>query len=102
MKRYQNVLTMLTALNLKGMNKNMDFLITEAEAHKHSYLGFLNSLLTAELDDRHERRYRRNITQAHFPVTKNLDDFEYARVKGITKTEASQLLDFSFIDRLDL
>ena len=99
MKSYQNVLTMLTALNLKGMSKDMDSLITEAETHKHSYLSFLTSLLTAELDDRHDRRYRRNLTQAHFPVTKKLDAFEYARVNGITKTEVSQLLDFSFIDK---
>ncbi len=99
MKSYQNTLNMLSSLNLKGMSKNMDSLITEAETHKHSYLGFLTSLLTTELEDRHERRYKRNLTQAHFPVVKKLEEFEYPRVKGITKSELSQLLDFSFIDK---
>jgi len=51
------------------------------------------------LANRAERRYRRNIAAAHFPVIKKLEDFEFGRVKGITKTEVSQLQDFSWIDK---
>jgi DNA replication protein DnaC len=99
MKSYQNVLNMLAGLKLKGVQSNLDELISEAETQKQSFLGFINQMLLLEIEDRAERRYRRNITAAHFPVLKNLADFDYGRVKGITKSEVSRLLDFSWIDK---
>jgi len=99
MKAYQHVITLLTALKLKGIQVKLDELITEAESQKQSFLGFLNQLLLTELSDRAERRYRRNIAAAHFPVIKKLSDFEFGRVKGITKTAVSQLQDFTWIDK---
>jgi len=99
MKSYQNVSSMLTALKLKGIQLKIDELISEAETQKQSFLGFLNQILLCEIEDRAERRYRRNITAAHFPVPKNLIDFEYGRVQGITKSQVVQLQDFSWIDK---
>jgi len=99
MKAYQNVINLLIALKLKGIQVKLDELITEAETQKQSFLSFLHQLLLTELSDRAERRYRRNIAAAHFPVIKKLEDFEFGRVKGITKTVVSQLGDFSWIDK---
>ena len=99
MKAYQNVINLLIALKLRGIQSKLDELITEAETQKQSFLSFLHQLLLTELADRAERRYRRNIAAAHFPVIKKLKDFEFGRVKGITKTEVSQLQDFSWIDK---
>jgi DNA replication protein DnaC len=99
MKAYQHVITLLSALKLRGIQSKLDELITEAEAQKQSFLGFLTQLLLTELADRAERRYRRNIAAAHFPVIKKLSDFEFGRVKGITKTAVSQLQDFTWIDK---
>ena len=99
MKSYQNVLNMLSGLKLRGVKSRLDELISEAETQKQSFLGFLNQMLLSEIEDRAERRYKRNITAAHFPVVKYLSDFEYGRVDGITKSEVSQLLDFSWIDK---
>ena len=99
MKAYQNVINLLVALKLKGIQAKLDELITEAEAQKLSFLSFLHHLLQAELVDRTERRYRRNIAGAHFPVMKKLEDFEFGRVKGITKSVVSQLMDFTWIDK---
>lgn len=99
MKAYQHVITLISALKLRGIQSKLDELITEAEAQKQSFLGFLTQLLLTELADRAERRYRRNIAAAHFPVIKKLSDFEFGRVKGITKTAVSQLQDFTWIDK---
>jgi DNA replication protein DnaC len=71
----------------------------EAETQKQSFLGFLNQLLLCEIEDRAERRYRRNIAAAHFPFVKTLEDFEYGRVMGITKSEVARLQDFCWIDK---
>ena len=99
MKSYKDVLVQLKILKLYGVEFHLDGLITEAETTKQSYLGFLHQLLKSELDNRSERRYRRNITAAHFPVIKKVQGFDFNRVKGITKTQVSQLIDFSWIDK---
>ncbi len=98
MKTYEHTLVLLNGLKLKGIMKRIDEEINDAESQKASYLTFLNSLLQAEIADRTERRLRRNMTAAHFPVEKTLEGFEFGRVKGITKSEVSQLLDFHWLD----
>ena len=55
-------------------------------------------MLDAEIKDRAERRLKRNMTGAHFPVIKRLEEFKHGRIKGITKTQISSLLDFRWID----
>ncbi len=99
MKAYTDVLAQLQTLRLRGVTSGLDELITEAETQKQSYLGFLYQLLNRELSDRAERKYRRSITAAHFPVKKSIDEFKFGKVKGISKTRVSQLLDFSWIDK---
>jgi DNA replication protein DnaC len=98
MKAYEQVLTLLETLQLRGIRKRIDEEVNEAESQKMSYVGFLNSLLRVELADRTERRLRRNMAAAHFPILKTLEGFEFGRVKGVTKSEVSQLLDFRWID----
>lgn len=99
MKAYKDVIQQLHTLQLKGVQNHLDELINEAESQKQSYLSFLKEALQFELKDRGERRYKRNITAAHFPIIKKVDEFNYNRVKGITKTEVAQLLDFTWIDK---
>jgi len=98
MKKYQQIVNLLESLKLKGMIPNLDSEISEAEEKKISYLSFLHLLLKAEIDYRTERRLKRNLAGAHFPVEKDLDDFKFARVKGITKQDLSSLLDFLWLD----
>jgi DNA replication protein DnaC len=98
MKAYEQTVQLLSNLQLKGIMKRIDEEINEAETQKVSYVGFLNSLLQAEITDRRERRLRRNMSAAHFPVEKTLEGFEFGKVKGITKSEMMQLLDFRWLD----
>ncbi len=98
MRKYQQIVNLLENLKLKGMIPNLDNEITEAEEKKISYLSFLDLLLKAEIDYRTERRLKRNLAGAHFPVEKQLADFQFARVKGITKQDLFSLLDFLWLD----
>ncbi len=98
MKKYQQIVNLLESLKLKGMIPNLDNEITEAEEKKISYLSFLDLLLKAEIDYRTERRLKRNLAGAHFPVEKDLDNFQFSRVKGITKSDLFSLLDFLWLD----
>jgi DNA replication protein DnaC len=98
MRRYQQIVSLLESLKLKGMIPNLDNEITEAEEKKISYLSFLDLLLKSEIDYRTERKLKRNLAGAHFPVEKDLDNFQFLRVKGITKSDLSALLDFLWLD----
>jgi len=98
MKVYKNILELLELLKLKGMIGCLDEVVAEAERHKLSYLSLLQALLQAEITYRAERRFQRNMAAAHFPVPKSLEIFEFGRVKGITKAEVAQLLDFRWLD----
>ncbi len=99
MKAYKEVMTQLQTLKLRGAAGSIDELITEAETQKQSYLSFLHQVLNRELEDKAERKYRRSISAAHFPVKKSIEEFNFGRIKGITKSRIAQLLDFSWIDR---
>ncbi|KKM54004.1 hypothetical protein LCGC14_1553870 [marine sediment metagenome] len=98
MKAYEKTMHLLSSLKLRGILSRLDEEINEAETMKVSYISFLNTLLQAEITDRRERRLRRNMAAAHFPVEKTIEGFEFGRVKGVTKSEVSQLLDFRWLD----
>ena len=98
MKAYERTMHLLNSLKLRGILSKLDEEINEAETRKVSYISFLDTLLQAEITDRRERRLRRNMTAAHFPVEKTIEGFEFGRVKGVTKSEVSQLLDFRWLD----
>lgn len=98
MKKYQQTVSLLDNLKLQGIIHSLDNEITEAEEKKVSYLSFLSVLLNSEIAYRTERRRKRNLAGAHFPVEKELDNFEFARLKGITKSDISNLMDFVWLD----
>jgi len=98
MKAYEQTLTFLKTLNMRGIANSLDEVINDAEIRKHSYITFLNTVFTAEISYRVKRRVERNMVGAHFPVTKKIDHFDFGRVKGIGKSEVVNLLDCRWID----
>jgi len=98
MKAYEQTLTFLNTLSLKGIVNSLDEMINDAEIRKDSYITFLNKIFTTEISYRVKRRMERNMTAAHFPVIKQIDDFEFGLVKGMGKSEAVNLLDCRWID----
>lgn len=99
MKAYEATMTMAGVLKLNGLMKSVDELVNDAERQKHSYITFLNKLLHAEISDRKQRRLKRNMTAAHFPVDKKFDSFDFGKVQGIGKSEAVGLLDYRWLDK---
>lgn len=98
MKAYEQTLGYLKTLGLQGVLQGLDELVNDAESRKVSYLAFLNAIFSGEIDFRVKRRVERNMTGAHFPVTKQLEAFDFGRVKGIGKSEAVNLLDCRWVD----
>jgi len=98
MKAYEQTLSLLKTLNLRGVANSLDEVINDAEIRKHSYITVLNTVFTSEISYRVKRRVERNMVGAHFPVIKSTDRFDFGRVKGIGKSEVVNLLDCRWID----
>lgn len=98
MKAYEETLSFLNTLNLKGIAGSLDEMVHDAEIRKVSYITFLNTLFTTEISYRVKRRVERNMTGAHFPIIKKISDFEFGRLRGVGKSEAVNLLDCRWID----
>ncbi|MBL7084217.1 MAG: ATP-binding protein [Candidatus Aminicenantes bacterium] len=98
MKAYEQTLSYLNTLNLRGVATSLDEMIHDAEISKTSYITFLNTMFTTEISYRVKRRVERNMVGAHFPVIKRMDNFDFGRVKGMGKSEAVNLLDCRWID----
>jgi len=88
----------LASLKLRGAGKELHALLDDAQSNTRSYLDFLDRLLSAEITDRAERRLRRNLSAAHFPLEKTIESFEFERVSGIDERQITNLLDFRWID----
>jgi DNA replication protein DnaC len=98
MSGYQQTKALLESLKLKGAARKLDGLLHTAENDQLSFSAFLHQTLEAELSDRSERRLKRNLTAAHLPVEKRLEEFDFDRIRGITRGEITNLLDFRWID----
>ena len=59
-----------------------------AVRERHTHLGYLAEILSAEVDDRTSRRRARRIAEARFPRIKRLADFSADAIPGIAATLA--------------
>lgn len=89
----------LESLRLRGAAAGLEALLERAQGEGMTYQVFLESLVDAEMRDRSERRLKRNLAMAHFPVPKRLGDFSFGRVKGVTKRALDELAECGWIDR---
>ena len=90
---------LLSQFKLVGMSKKLSDITTVANQEKHSYLAFLNNLLKQEVDYRNERRLGRSLIGSHIPIFKELKDFDFSLVDGISKQDCTNLIDCQWIDR---
>ena len=60
-----------------------------AVRERHTHLGYLAEVLSAEVDDRTSRRRARRIAEARFPRLKRLADFSTDAIPGIAATLAT-------------
>jgi DNA replication protein DnaC len=68
-----------------------------AQRSQSSYLGFLAEVLSAEVDERTERRRQRRVSDAHFPRKKRLADFDLAAAPSVSPASIATLAGGAFI-----
>src|SRR5205814_10567028 len=76
-------------------------LAEQAERERQPYLGYLEALLEAELEDRERRAIERRIKEAHLPRVKTLDEFDFRNAPSVSPTRISELAARGYIERAE-
>lgn len=69
-----------------------------AVRERQTHLGFLTEVLSAEVDERSDRRRARRIAEAHFPRLKRLSEFNVDATPAITPAQLAALAAGSYLD----
>jgi len=69
-----------------------------AERNRLSYLAFLAEVLSAEVDDRAERRRERRVHEARFPRMKRLADFDLSAAPTVNPATIATLAGGAYLD----
>lgn len=68
-----------------------------AQRSQATYLGFLAETLSAEVDERAERRRQRRVHEARFPRVKRLADFDLAAAPSVNPATIAMLASGSYL-----
>ena len=71
----------------------------EAVKQKQGHLSYLEALLGAEVEDRHQHAVARRIKDAHFPKLKTLEDFEFCDAPHLPAAQIRNLAEGGYLNR---
>src|SRR5256712_7437224 len=74
-------------------------LAEQAERERQPYLGYLEALLAAELEERERRAIDRRIKDAHLPRVKILDELDFRQAPMVSPTRMSEPAECGYIER---
>ena len=86
-------------LRLYNLMGNLDALIHQAQQDKPTYLEFITTVLTREVQTRRERDFKRRLSSAHLPSRHNLDDFDYNFCSTVTPRQIKELRELTWLDQ---
>ena len=87
----------LKELKLPSVMTHWERLAEEAHRKRQSHPEYLADLMHAEVNDRRERRIARLMREAHFPVLKTLDGFDFAAQTSVERDAVLALADARFV-----
>jgi len=85
-------------LHLPAIRSRFRALATEALREQQTPLAYLAALLEAEVQERSERRERRRLLDARFPIIKRLEDFHFQDNPKVPQATIAALAEGSWID----
>jgi DNA replication protein DnaC len=87
-----------TELKLPTVKRRFRQLAAEATREQQTPIAYLAALLEAEHQERAERRERRRLIDARFPIIKRLEDFRFADNPKVPQATIATLAECSWID----
>jgi DNA replication protein DnaC len=85
-------------LHLPAIRSRFRQLAQEATREQQTPLAYLAALLEAEVQERAERREKRRLLDARFPLIKRLEDFRFADNPKVPQATVATLAEGSWID----
>jgi DNA replication protein DnaC len=76
-------------------------LAEQAVREKKTHAGYLEALLTAEVEERERNTIDRRIKEAHLPRVKTLEEFDYTQTPMVTAAKMSELAEGGYIERAE-
>ncbi len=73
----------------------------QAEREHQGYLGYLDALLVAELEDREQKTVTRRIKDARLPKVKTLEAFDFTQAPEISVIKIQELAEGGYVDRAE-
>jgi DNA replication protein DnaC len=87
-----------TELKLPTVKRRFRQLAAEATREQQTPIAYLAALLEAEHQERAERRERRRLIDARFPINKRLEEFRFQDNPAVPQATIAALADGSWID----
>lgn len=88
-------------LHLPTVSGQCARLAEQAERERASYLGYLDVLLQAELEERERNTVARRIKEAHLPRIKTLDEFDFSQAPALSAAQLQTLAEGTYIERAE-
>jgi DNA replication protein DnaC len=88
-------------LKLPTVRRRFRGLADEATRDQQTPTAYLAALLEAEVDERAERREKRRLVDARFPLIKRLEDFRFAENPKVPQATIAALAHGNWIDDRD-
>lgn len=88
-------------LRLPAIAAQCTRLAEEAEREHRPYLGYLDALLTTELEERERHTVERRLKEAHLPRVKTLDEFDFASAPTVSPTRIHELAQGGYLERAE-
>lgn len=89
------------ALRMPMMASQFSSLAEQAVREKKTHVGYLEALLSAEMEERERNTIDRRIKEAHLPRVKTLHEFDYTQSPMVTAAKMFELAEGGYIDRAE-
>jgi DNA replication protein DnaC len=76
-------------------------LAEEAEREHQTYLGSLDALLAAEVEERERNAIERRIKEAHLPRLKTLEEFDFSAAPSVSPVRIRELAEGGYLERAE-
>lgn len=86
-------------LRLPTVGAQFQSVAEQAAREKRTHVGYLEALLSAEVEDRERRTVERRIKEARLPRLKTLEEFDFSEAKKVSAAQVAQLAQGDYIDR---
>ena len=89
------------ALRMPTMAAQFNTLAEQAVREKRTHLGYLDALLSAEVEEREKNTVERRIKEARLPRVKTLEEFDFGQSPLVDAAKLRDLADGGYIDRAE-